>query len=120
MPLPMETVEMTRSASGVGAKLETMMATQARACSSSVACTQRAAALMFRPMMSGSDADTMNRLMAVVASRVRKSSCMALDYWKATSAKLRSLRLCRRCTPPLRRISMARMPMRRCWSTRSR
>ena len=41
-------------------------------------------------------------------------------YWKATSAKLRSLRLCRRCVPPSRSSSTARMPMRRCWSTRSR
>ena len=41
-------------------------------------------------------------------------------YWNATSAKLRNLRLCRRCTPPARRMSTARIPMRRCWSTRSR
>ena len=41
-------------------------------------------------------------------------------YWNATSSKLRSLRLCSRWLPSARRISMARMPMRRCWSTRSR
>ena len=35
-------------------------------------------------------------------------------YWNATSAKLRSLRLCRRSTPPVRRISTARMPISRC------
>jgi hypothetical protein len=41
-------------------------------------------------------------------------------YWKATSAKLRSLRLCSWSTPWSRSNSIARMPMRRCWSTRSR
>jgi len=41
-------------------------------------------------------------------------------YWNATSAKLRSLRLCRLPGRSCRSSSMARMPMRRCWSTRSR
>jgi hypothetical protein len=35
-------------------------------------------------------------------------------YWKATSAKLRSLRLCSRPGRSWRSNSMARMPMRRC------
>lgn len=41
-------------------------------------------------------------------------------YWNATSAKLRSLRLCSRPGRSWRSSSTARMPMRRCWSTRSR
>ena len=41
-------------------------------------------------------------------------------YWNATSAKLRSLRLCSRSSRCRRRMSSARMPMRRCWSTRAR
>jgi MFS transporter, DHA1 family, inner membrane transport protein len=41
-------------------------------------------------------------------------------YWNATSAKLRSLRLCSGPGVPARSSSTARMPMRRCWSTRSR
>ena len=41
-------------------------------------------------------------------------------HWKATSWKLRSLRLCRLPVAPARSSSSARMPMRRCWSTRSR
>lgn len=108
-----------------------MMAPQNRACSATLACAKRAARLTSRPMMSGRAIESMNRLVAVTASSVTKSSAIGgigvvawpprrPAYWKATSAKLRSLRLCRRLTPPARRISMARMPMRRCWSTRSR
>ena len=41
-------------------------------------------------------------------------------YWNATSAKPRSLRLCSLSTPEPRSSSSARMPMRRCCSTRSR
>lgn len=37
-----------------------------------------------------------------------------LRYWNATSAKLRSLRLCSDSTPPCLSSSIARMPMRRC------
>lgn len=45
----------------------------------------------------------------LVASRYGKAF-----YWKATSSKLRSLRLCRRSEPPSRNMSTARMPMRKC------
>ena len=41
-------------------------------------------------------------------------------YWNATSANPRSLRLCSRPALWSRSSSSARMPMRRCWSTRSR
>ena len=37
-----------------------------------------------------------------------------LRYWNATSAKLRSLRLCSDSTPPCLSSSIARMPMRGC------
>ena len=49
-----------------------------------------------------------------------RSGALSRAYWNATSSKARSLRLCSRCGPCERRISIARMPMRRCWSTRSR
>jgi hypothetical protein len=42
-----------------------------------------------------------------------------LNYWNATSAKPRSFRLCS-LSPEPRSSSSARMPMRRCCSTRSR
>ncbi len=64
--------------------------------------------------------------LAPTASLPRSETGRGIDqpmpaiYWNATSAKLRSLRLCNCPMPWVRSSSMARMPMRRCWSTRSR
>lgn len=53
-----------------------MMAAQATACSSMLACMLRAARLTSRPMISGNAAEIMNRLAAMTVIRVRKSSGM--------------------------------------------
>ena len=57
---------------------------------------------------------------ACEASSHVKPGALRRRYWNATSAKLRSLRLWSWSTPCSRSFSIARMPMRRCWSTRSR